>query len=184
MSLAPPARKLLLAVHLTVATGWIGAVVAFIALIVTATRSDAERTLVSTWLAMETIGTNAIVPLALASLVTGIALALGTRWGLFRHYWVTTSLLLTVVAVLVLLSNMSTVRHYAGLAAAPSPDTAALRRGLPTELVHSGLGLVVLVVVQILNVYKPRGLTRFGWRRGRHVGAGHDVGRERGGDRH
>jgi potassium/hydrogen antiporter len=36
---------------------------------------------------------------------------------------------------------------------------------LPGTLLHSGLGLLVLLVVLVLNVYKPRGLTRYGWRK-------------------
>jgi hypothetical protein len=37
--------------------------------------------------------------------------------------------------------------------------------GLGGDLVHPGLGLVVLLVITVLNVYKPRGLTRYGWRK-------------------
>ncbi len=33
------------------------------------------------------------------------------------------------------------------------------------DLVHPGLGLVVLLVIHVLNVYKPRGLTPYGWRK-------------------
>ena len=167
MTFAPATRKLVLAVHLTFATGWIGAVIAFLAVLIAAMRSDAEQTLRSSWLAMETMGNFAIVPLAVASLVTGIALALGTRWGLFRHYWVVISLLLTVVAVLVLLSNMQTVRDYAEVARGrtDSGEAAHLRDGLQGELAHAGIGLIVLLVIQVLNVYKPRGMTRAGWRR-------------------
>jgi hypothetical protein len=43
-------------------------------------------------------------------------------------------------------------------------DGAALRR-LGGDLFHPGLGLVVLLAITVLNVYKPRGLTRYGWRK-------------------
>jgi len=33
------------------------------------------------------------------------------------------------------------------------------------DLAHPAIGLVVLLVVQVLNVYKPRGMTRYGCRR-------------------
>ena len=36
--------------------------------------------------------------LAYATLVTGLLMSLGTKWGLFRHDWVIISLVLTVVA--------------------------------------------------------------------------------------
>jgi hypothetical protein len=33
------------------------------------------------------------------------------------------------------------------------------------DLFHPGVGLVILVLIQVLNTYKPRGLTRYGWRK-------------------
>jgi hypothetical protein len=33
------------------------------------------------------------------------------------------------------------------------------------DLLHPGLGLVVILLIQVLNVYKPRGMTRYGWRK-------------------
>lgn len=38
-------------------------------------------------LAMELTALFVIVPLAFASLLTGLVQALGTTWGLFRDYW-------------------------------------------------------------------------------------------------
>jgi hypothetical protein len=35
--------------------------------------------------------------------------------------------------------------------------------GLGGDLFHSVLGLVVLLVIQVVNVYKPPGMTRYGW---------------------
>jgi hypothetical protein len=47
---------------------------------------------------MELVGWAVLVPLALASFVTGVVLSDGTPWGLFRHYWVVISLGLTILA--------------------------------------------------------------------------------------
>jgi hypothetical protein len=61
---------------------------------------------------------------------------------------------------------MQTVSHYAGLVAdMDTANVSALRGALPGELLHAGAGLVVLLVIQVLNVYKPRGLTLYGWRK-------------------
>jgi hypothetical protein len=38
------------------------------------------------YLAMELIARFVIIPLAFASLLTGLIQSLGTPWGLFRHY--------------------------------------------------------------------------------------------------
>ena len=113
---------------------------------------------------MELIAWYVIVPLALASLLTGIVLALGTKWGLFRHYWVLISFLLTIIATVVLLVETQTISSFADIAVDPATSGDDLR-GLGNTLLHSVGGTVVLVVVLVLNVYKPRGMTRYGWRK-------------------
>ena len=161
----PPAvRKFALAVHLTASVGWIGAVVAYLALALAAMTSDSSETMRSAWLAMEVTGWFTIVPLALASLATGMLMALGTTWGLFRHYWVLLSFLLTVFSVVVLLLHMPTASARADVAR--QADAATLD-ALGGALGHPAIGLVVLVIVQVLNIYKPRGMTRYGQRKQR-----------------
>jgi hypothetical protein len=157
-------RRFVLTTHLTVSVGWIGAVAAYLALDVTVLTSQDAQILRASYLAMEVIAVNVIVPLALASLLTGLVMALGTRWGLFQHYWVLISLLLTVFAVVVLLVEIQTISRLASIAADPTTPTDELR-ALPGTLLHSGLGLLVLLVITVLNVYKPQGLTPYGWRK-------------------
>src|SRR5918999_2515509 len=101
---------------------------------------------------------------ALASLLTGLVQSLGTKWGLFRHYWVLISLLLTVIATVVLLVETQTISYFAGIAADPTTSSDDLRK-LESTLVHSVGGTVVLLVILVLNVYKPRGMTPYGWRK-------------------
>ena len=114
------------------------------------------------WIAMELTGWSVIVPLSLASLLSGLVQALGTTWGLFWHYWVLFKLLLTVLATSVLLLHLPTVSLLAGVAA--EPDRVNLG-GLRGELLHAGGGLLVLLVTTTLSVYKPRGLTPYGRRK-------------------
>lgn len=115
------------------------------------------------YLGMELIARNVIVPLAIASLLTGLLMSLGSTWGLFRHYWVLISLVLTVIATGVLLVETQTISYYADVAANPATSDDALR-ALGSTLVHSVGGTIVLLVILVLNLYKPRGLTRYGWR--------------------
>lgn len=164
MTMPPGLRKLALASHLTFSVGWIGAVVAYLTLGVAAATSVDAQTVRAAWIGMDLIGWFALVPLALASLLTGVVMALGTKWGLFRHYWVLISLVLTVFAVVVLLLHMPTVSALGD--AAREAESADLG-GLGSDLLHPGIGLGVLVTIQTLNVYKPRGVTRYGQRRQR-----------------
>jgi hypothetical protein len=164
MTMSPGLRRFALAVHLTLSVGWIGAVAAYMALDVTVATSQDAQTLRAAYLGMETIARSVIVPLALASLLTGLVMSLGTKWGLFRHYWVLISLLLTIIATLVLLSETQTISYFAEGAADPTTSSDDLR-ALGSTLVHSVGGTVVLLVVLVLNMYKPRGMTRYGWRK-------------------
>jgi hypothetical protein len=163
--LSPPIRRLTLAVHLSCSVGWLGAVVAYLVLDLTVATSSDDAQVRSAWMAMGLMISWAIVPLALASVLTGLVIALGTKWGLFRHWWVVISFVLTVLATVVLLSETRVVIHSAAIAAAST--TAAEQRSMPPTLPHSIGGLGVLLVVQVLNIYKPRGLTPYGWRKQR-----------------
>jgi len=81
-----------------------------------------------------------------------------------RHYWVLISLVLTIFATVVLVLHMPTVSAMARVAR--QADGAALR-GLGGDLFHPAAGLLVLLAVAVLNVYKPGGVTRYGWRKQR-----------------
>ena len=135
--------------------------VAYLVLGVVAVTAADDATIRASWVAMEAIGWYAIVPLAVASWVTGIIMGLGTRWGLFRHYWVSISLILTSVALAVLLLHMPDVSATVEVARTASGDELTALGG---DLAHPAVGLVVLLVVQVLNIYKPRGVTRYGHR--------------------
>lgn len=164
MSMSPGLRKFALSAHLTVSVGWIGAAVAYLALGVAAGFSGNPDTVRSAWVAMELTGWYVIVPLAVSSLLTGLVMAVGTRWGLLRHYWVMFSLALTVFATVVLLLHMPTVSSTADVARAG--DAAALD-ALGGDVAHPGIGVGVLLAILVLNVYKPRGMTAYGQRRAR-----------------
>jgi hypothetical protein len=164
--MTPGVRKFALTVHLTCSVGWIGAVAAYLALGLAAVTSSDAPTVRAAWIAMDLTGWWAIVPLAIAALLTGLVMSLGTHWGLFRHYWVLISLVLTVVSTVVLLLHMPTVSAMTTLAR--NADEAGLR-ALGGDLLHPGVGLAVLLAITVLNVYKPSGVTRYGWRKQREA---------------
>lgn len=160
--LSPGLRRFALTLHLTVSLGWIGAVLTYLGLGVAAVTSSSTETIRAAWIAMELAGWYVIVPLAVAALLTGLVMSLGTPWGLFRHYWVLLSLGLTVLSTVVLVIHMPDVSSSAELAR--DAEIARLE-SLGGDLLHPTLGLLVLLVVTALNVYKPRGLTPYGWRK-------------------
>jgi Na+/phosphate symporter len=165
MTMAPSLRKFALSAHITSSVGLLGAIAGFLALALAGLTSQDARMVRAAYLAMEPIAWFVIVPLAFASLLTGVVQSLGTPWGLFRHYWVLVKLLLTVFAATVLLLKMELISYVAGVAAATTLSSADLRAAR-TELVsHATGGLLVLLIPMALSVYKPRGMTRYGWRK-------------------
>jgi len=166
MRLSPGLRKAALAAHLALSIGWIGAIAAYLALDLTAATGADPQVLRAAYLGMGYIADSVIVPLALGALLTGLLVSLGTKWGLLRHWWVVVSLALTTFATVVLLVETGTVAAYAAVAADPTASDTELR-ALGTTLVHSVGGALVLLVVLVLNIYKPPGLTPYGWRKQR-----------------
>ena len=156
-------RKVVLTVHVISSVGWIGAVCAYLALVVAALTSESDHTVRAAFVAMELLY-FALIPLAATALLTGVAQALGTHWGLLRHYWIVAKLLLTVVAFAVMVANLGQVSSHADhVRHAPAGDLAA---GAAThDLQHAGVGVLILLLVAILGLYKPGGLTRYGRRR-------------------
>lgn len=161
MVLTSALRKFLLTLHVMSSLGWAGAVAIFVVLDIAAlTGTDPQLGRVL-WLALQAAIWSLLVPLAFASLLTGVVLALGTAWGLFRHYWVLFKLALTLIATVVLVLYTQTVSTVVGMAA----DPAMSGMDLPSALLHTGGGLAVLLLTTVLAIYKPRGMTRYGQRK-------------------
>ncbi len=165
MAMWPAARKAALVLHVSTSVGWLGAVVVSLVLAVTAVRSRDDAVLQAGYLAMDVSARYAIVPLAAASLLSGLVSSLGTSWGLVRHWWVLAKFALVVVATVVLLLQLAPISALA--AAASDPGLAGDRwpQARLSLVVHAAGGLLVLLAATVLAVYKPRGLTRYGYRR-------------------
>lgn len=162
-------RKLALTLHIACSVGWFGAVASFLALAIAGLTSRDAQVVQVAYLAMDVITSTVIVPLSLAALLTGIVQALGTKWGLFRYYWVFAKLLITVVSTITLLTHTEAIRYLATVAAVvrlSSDDFGRLRFDLATT---AGAAALTLLVTTALSVYKPGGLTPYGRRRQREL---------------
>ena len=163
--MSPAVRKAALTAHVTTSVGWLGAVVVFLALAVSALASNDVQTTQSLYLVMNQAAWTALVPLAGAALVTGLIQALGTPWGLFRHYWVVFKLALTAVGTIVLLLYTQTLAGLADLATQATTSTGLTGHehrllDSPTVLVHTSAALLLLLATTVLAIYKPRGRLR------------------------
>lgn len=146
-------RKLLLTLHVVTSVGFIGAVAAFLALAIVGLDGAA-----AIYLALPIVTWWVIVPLAAAALLVGMVSSVATPWGLLRHYWVAVKLVLTLIALVVLLLQTRTIDRLAMMAQAGQIGPASLE-GQSAMVLHGSGGLAVLLVMALLSVFKPRGVT-------------------------
>jgi uncharacterized membrane protein len=157
------ARKPLLVAHLIVSGTWLGAVVADLFLGISAATSGGDELADAYYAVMDRLVNNLMPAAALATIATGLLLAVTTKWGLLRHYWVLAKLVLGVATVVV------------GVAAIDGAiqDTIAARAAdhsaTASDLLLPAIAATPLMLATALTlaITKPWGRTR----RGRGQGA-------------
>lgn len=165
MSMGPGVRRVALVAHVGCSVGWLGAIVTSLVVGVAGLAGRDGEVVRAAYLSLPVIGWYALIPLSLASLITGLVQSLGTAWGLLRHYWVVFKLLMNLVATGVLLLYMQTLTSLASLARAAVTTADLDRLGDPSPVMHATAAVMLLLVALVLSVYKPRGLTGYGQQR-------------------
>jgi hypothetical protein len=160
--MTPRLRKLVLTAHVTSSVGSLGAVAVFLALAIVGLTSQDAQTVRAAYIANGLIAWYIILPLILTALLIGLVQSLSTPWGLFRHYWVLAKLMLTIVTLYILLTQMDGISYVAAETTLPGSDLLGLRRTIRT---HAAGGLLVLLMLVAISIYKPQGMTRYGWRK-------------------
>lgn len=150
-------RKLVLTLHITFSVGWLGAVTVFLVLNLTAHERPDPMLVRASFLAMNLIAWSVILPFCFGSLITGLLQSLATKWGLFKHYWVTIKLFLTAGSTILLLLHMQLINRAAKIAMIAQLPNSELN-GIGTNLLtKSVLATFVLLITTIISVYKPWG---------------------------
>jgi hypothetical protein len=158
-------RKFALTAHVISSVGWLGAVLAFLVVAIAGLMSEDTQTVRGAYLAMNIMAWSVIVPLSLASPLTGIVQSLGTSWGLFRHYWIVVKLIITVPATVFLLLHMKPIGHLARVVAETSLARGEMT-GMRIQLIaNAAAAIIILLVATALSIYKPAGLTPYGRRK-------------------
>ncbi|WP_131742939.1 DUF2269 domain-containing protein [Actinomadura roseirufa] len=154
----PPVRKTLALVHIAASVALLGEVWGQLVLNLTATLTADGALAHAAYRLMWVLVVAGGIPLALTALASGIALGLGSPWGLARHYWVLAKLVLLIGVILfgALLFQPEAMADATRGGARPSG------RGWEQVAVVSGQFVMVLTATA-LSVFKPRGRVR--WRR-------------------
>ncbi|MEE1788861.1 DUF2269 domain-containing protein [Streptomyces sp. SP17BM10] len=159
--LSPVARKWLVVVHLVASVGWLALMLCLLTLAAAALAThDADR-LRAAYRAMGLLGDVLVLPLSLLTFGSGVVLGLGTSWGLFRHYWVSTKFWLTLAALGASVFALPDRLHDAVRAAAAHPvgpvsgaDLGFVRYNV---VIVPSVALALYLFMVVLSVHKPWG---------------------------
>jgi hypothetical protein len=94
-------RQTILTAHIMMSVGLLGDSAGFLAVAIRAARAADHDVVVQLAKVLNMFALVFGIPLSFGALLSGLALGLGTKWGVFRYPWVTTKLLLIVSVMLV-----------------------------------------------------------------------------------
>lgn len=154
------ARKAVLAAHVIVAGTWLGAVGANLFMGISAATTGKNELADAYYAVMDRLVNNLMPGAAVATLATGLVLALGTKWGLLRHYWVLAKLVLAVATVVVGLAVIDGAIQDTIAARAAAHSATASDLLLPAIIATP----TMLATAMTLAISKPWGRTRRGRR--------------------
>ena len=156
--MSQPVRRAVLTVHIIASVGLLGDCAAVLAINLRAATTGDPGLAAASYELLAMFGVVFGIPLSMTALASGLALGVGTKWGVLRHRWVTAKLLVLLSVILV-------------GALVIGPATAAMRDGRGGEqallIVASAYDVLALSVATGLSVFKPGGRRRSRTRAGR-----------------
>lgn len=149
-------RKAVLLVHIAAAGSWLGLDLVLGLLVVTALLGGDDA---STAVALAAFATWPLVAVGAVTLVSGIVLGWGTRYGLVRYWWVLAKLVVNVVLLTLVVLLLSPE-----VAALAAQGRAALAEGTPFAIGSQLLfppvvSTTAVAAAMALSVFKPWGRT-------------------------
>jgi hypothetical protein len=140
------ARQALLTAHIIISVGLLGDSAGFLAVAIRASQTDDPAAVLELIKVLDMYSLVFGIPLSVGAILTGVALGLGTRWGVFRYPWVTAKLLLIISVMLV-----------GGLVINPAQNLMLQAGGDATSrLIGAGAyDVVALGTATALSVFKP-----------------------------
>jgi hypothetical protein len=147
--LSQRARLALLTAHIIISVGLLGDSAGFLAVAMRISMSDDPRTISELVSLLNMFSLVFGIPLSIGAIITGVALGLGTRWGVFRYPWVVAKLLL-IVSVMFVGGTLI------------SPAESALRDGVDNGasyqlIAAAAYDVLALAIATTLGVFKPGG---------------------------
>jgi len=139
-------RRALLTVHIICGVGLLGDVAAVLAVNLRAATTTDPGFASASYELLQMFSVVFGIPLSFGALLTGLTLGLRSKWGVFRHAWVTAKLMLLLSVILV-------------GALVIGPATAEMRAGNgdaeATLIAAAAWDVLALTTATVLSVFKP-----------------------------
>lgn len=149
-------RKAVLVLHIASVGSWLGIDVVMAVLTFTALGTDSTSTKALCFRVLELVTVWPMTVSGLTCLVTGVLLALGSKYGLTKYWWVVVKLCLNL-----LLSTLVLVALRPGVAElADRGEVNDLAVPIGDMIYPAIVSPTLLMVAVILSVFKPWGLLR------------------------
>jgi hypothetical protein len=153
-------RQTLLVLHYVSSVGWLGVGLCQLTLnLVALTTGDGTLRHAAHEIA-HILDRSVLTLLAVGSATTGILLAVRTRWGLVRYWWVAVKLVLTCSLIVATPIWVGAWIRQAGTATAGATPTGGYPAIRTELLVSSGVIVSTLLVVTVISVVRPWGPVR------------------------
>ncbi|MGH3758551.1 hypothetical protein [Actinophytocola sp.] len=154
-------RRVWMVLHIISSVGWLGTILAAIALSAASLTTDDLDRVNSLYVAMEVLADAFFLPGTALLVITGVVLGLGTKWGLAKWWWVFVKL---IVGLALFAAGAFNLRFAVYNAADKAGELQPLESSVDVSLfgmlcVMAGLG----IFAALLSVLKPWG--RINWRR-------------------
>lgn len=152
------AHKLTLTAHVATSVGWLGGAYATVVLAITAAVTGDRALQHDSYVLMGVFDYAVVLPLAVASLVTGVLLGLGTKWGVVRYLWVRVKLLATIGVVLAAMA----LRHGEIVEAIDASERGGqAMAGIGSGMVVSTvMPTLIITALTVLSTFKPWGRSK------------------------
>lgn len=148
-------RRALVALHVALSVGWMGAGAANVVLAATAWSTGDAAVRGVCYRMIERLDVWLVIPGAFGALASGVVLSVVTPWGLARYWWVLVKLVLTVVIVVFSTFGIGVwVEESIAATSAGSPSTVA-----GALVWGAGANIVGFLFMTWASVAKPWGTT-------------------------
>ncbi|ONI74647.1 hypothetical protein ALI144C_38085 [Actinosynnema sp. ALI-1.44] len=155
MKLGKNTRKVWLIVHIASGGTWLGMDLVLGVLVVTAMSASDPLTVSVALQAVELFAVWPLIIAGLASLVSGIVLGLGTRYGLVRYWWVFVKLVMSVVLILLVVFALRPGVHEA------AEMGRSLSGAVPGDMLFPPIvSTAAVLFATVISVLKPWGRLR------------------------